>query len=64
MSLVSGAASVSESQSEAIARREFALRRLKGVELAPGGRVQVSAYLPRIRYPQALVLDLERGKGS
>jgi ethanolamine utilization microcompartment shell protein EutS len=62
--ILSGAVSVSESESEASAQREFALRKLKDVELAPGGRVQGSAFLPRINGAQALVVDWERGKRS
>jgi len=62
VSILSGAVSASESESEASARREFSLRRLKDVELAPGGRVRGSAYLPRIEGPEALVVDWERGK--
>lgn len=64
VSILSGAVSVSESESEASAKREFALRKLKDVELAPGARVQGSAFLPRIQGPQALVVDWVRGSRS
>jgi hypothetical protein len=60
--IVSGAVSASEAEKEANARTDFLLRRLKEVELAPGGRIKGSAFLPRIRDPRALVLDWSRGE--
>lgn len=62
--ILSGAMKASSAQSEARTRAEFALRRLKDVELAAGGRTNGSAFLPQIRNPIALVLDLERGDRS
>jgi hypothetical protein len=59
--LLSGAASASSAQTQANAKREFALRRIKEVELAPGGHLTGSAFLPRIQDPLALVVDVERG---
>jgi hypothetical protein len=59
--ILSGAMDASSARSAARTRSEFALRRLKDVELAAGGRTNGSAFLPRIRNPIALVLDLERG---
>lgn len=55
--ILSGAASASSSHVAANARRDFALRRIKEVELAPGGRVEGSAFLPIVSDPKALVLD-------
>lgn len=55
--ILSGAVSASAAQTGANAQREFVLRRLKEVELAPGGRVQGSAFLPAIQSPKSLVLD-------
>lgn len=62
--ILSGAMKASSAQSAARTRAEFALRRLKDVELAAGGRTNGSAFLPQIRNPIALVLDLERGDRS
>jgi hypothetical protein len=59
--ILSGAASASSAQTQANAKREFALRRIKEIELAPGGHMTGSAFLPRIQDPQTLVLDWERG---
>ena len=59
--ILSEAMKASSAQSAARTRTEFALRRLKDVELAAGGRTNGSAFLPRIRNPIAVVLDLERG---
>ncbi len=62
--ILSGAASASSAQSKTSASRDFALRRLKDVELAPGGRVRGSAFLPSIADANALVLIWERGEAS
>jgi hypothetical protein len=59
--ILSGAAAVSSAQTQANARREFALHKIKEVELAPGGRMTGSAFLPRIRDPKALIVDWGRG---
>jgi hypothetical protein len=62
--ILSGAASTSSAQSKTSASRDFAFRRLKDVELAPGGRVRGSAFLPSIPDANALVLIWERGEAS
>lgn len=62
--ILSGAASASAAQSKTSASRDFALRRLKDVELAPGGRVRGSAFLPSIADASTLVLLWERGEAS
>jgi hypothetical protein len=62
--LLSGVASASSAQAQANARREFALRKIKEVELAPGGRMTGSAFLPRIQNPKALILDWGRGNDA
>ena len=61
--VLSGALMASTVQSAAKGRTEFALRRLKDVELALGGCITGSAFLPAVRNPTALVLDLGRGDG-
>jgi hypothetical protein len=55
--VLSGALSASRSQSEAEARHSFTLRRIKNVELAPGGRISGSAFLPDIDDASALIID-------
>jgi hypothetical protein len=55
--VLSGVFSASESQSDAEARRRFALRRIKDLELAPGGHASGSALLPDIEDARALVID-------
>jgi hypothetical protein len=59
--LVSGVLSASASQSEADARQRFAQRRIKEIELAPGGRMSGSAFLPRIDDARALTIDYSVG---
>ena len=57
VSVVSTAATAAASDSTGNAARDFALRKLKDVELAPAGRVSGSAFLPNILDPDALVVD-------
>ena len=52
--LISTAITASASESEAEAKRRFMFRRLKNVELAPGGRMSGSAFLPHIADAHAL----------
>ena len=55
--VISTALTASKSESEAEAKRTFIIRRMKNVELAPGGRMSGSAFLPQITDAQALVID-------
>jgi hypothetical protein len=59
--LVSSLASASAHESEREARRRFAQRLMKGVELAPGGRASGAAFVPRIADPRALVFEYALG---
>lgn len=59
--LVSSLVSASAYETETQARRRFAQRLMKGVELAPGGRASGSAFVPRIADPRALVLEYALG---
>lgn len=60
-SILIGAASIPDASTQADAKRAFAVRRLKNVELAPSGAVQGSAFLPDIANRQALVIDYGTG---
>lgn len=60
-SVLSNATSTSSAGSKAKAKREFMFRVLKNVELAPGGTVEGSAFLPDIPTPKALVVDYAYG---
>jgi hypothetical protein len=55
--ILSGAASISSANAQADAKRAFATRKLKNVELAPAGTVKGSAFLPETADRQALVID-------
>ena len=55
--ILSGAASISSTNAQASAKRAFATRKLKIVELAPGGTAEGSAFLPQIADREALVID-------
>jgi hypothetical protein len=55
--LVRGAMADSTARSRSELEREFAVRLLNNVELAPGGRVTGSAFLPNVANPRTLVLD-------
>ena len=59
--LVSRAISASSIESKGNAKRAFDLRKLKAVELAPGGKVTGSAFLPRVINAKALVVDYGHG---
>jgi hypothetical protein len=59
--IVSSAVSASAAESKAQARRELDRRKLKDVELAPGGKVTGSAFLPDASNARALVLDYGHG---
>ena len=63
VTVFSGVASASAAGEVASAKRSFALRKLKDVELAPGGRVEGSAFLPNISDAKALVVDYGNGQG-
>ena len=62
--LISSAATATSAESEASAKREFNRRKLKGVELAPAGRMTGSAYLPDVPGARALVVDYGYGGNS
>lgn len=59
--LLSNAAKTSSSGSKAQTKQDFMLRVLKNVELAPGGRVGGSAFLPNLPNPRALVVNYSHG---
>lgn len=59
--IFSGAAAASAAEGRQSAKRAFALRVLKNVELAPAGRVTGSAFLPNIANSKALTIDYEAG---
>ncbi len=62
VSIVSSAVSAASSSSTGSDQRDFDLRKLKAVELAPAGRVFGSAFLPNIPQPDAVVVDyISRG---
>ena len=56
VSVLSSAVTALAAEDEAEAQRLFALRALKNVELAPNGRVNGSAFLPKVEGAQALVI--------
>jgi len=56
VSVISSAVEASAAEDEADAKRLFALRVLKDVELAPNGQVNGSAFLPKIEDANALVI--------
>lgn len=55
--VINSAASASSADTKASAKREFALRAIKKVELAPAGRMAGSAFLPNITNAKTLVID-------
>lgn len=55
--IFSGAARANAQQEQAERRRQFKLRNLQDVELAPSSRFTGSAYLPDIEGPVALAID-------
>ncbi|WP_373499072.1 hypothetical protein [Desulfococcus sp.] len=59
--LLSNATKASSAGSKAKAKRDFMLRVLKNVELAPAGKVEGSAFLPNIPNPRALVVNYAQG---
>lgn len=61
VSLVSSSATALYGQEQTDTKRAFALRRLKNVELDPGGSVSGSAYLPDIQNARFLVIDYATG---
>ncbi|MCF7990607.1 MAG: hypothetical protein K9M02_09200 [Thiohalocapsa sp.] len=64
VSVVSTTASAVGAQSTGNARQDFVIRKLKAVELEPGGRVSGSAFLPNILDPDSLVVDYSKGAQS
>jgi hypothetical protein len=50
-------AEASSADARARAEQRFRLRRVAAVELAPGGRMEGSAFLPRVPDAQALAVD-------
>ncbi len=63
-SAISSAASASSAEARESKKREFALRAMKNVELAPRGRTTGSAFLPSITNARALVVDYTHGDGN
>lgn len=63
VTVFSGVASASAAGDVASAKRSFGLRKLKKVELAPGGRIEGSAFLPNVSDAKALVVDYGNGQG-
>jgi hypothetical protein len=61
VSMLSSATSTATSGTKGNAQRTFVVRVLKGVELAPGGKVAGSAFLPDIPDAKELVIDYLRG---
>jgi hypothetical protein len=55
--VLSSAVSASSAEGKANAKRTFALRVLKNVELAPAGKVERSAFLPNVTRAKVLVVD-------
>jgi hypothetical protein len=64
VSVLSSATSTALSGTKGSAERTFAVRVLKGVELAVGGKVAGSALLPDTPGARALVVDYVRGHDS
>jgi hypothetical protein len=58
--VITGAASASSAEAKASATREFAVRAIKDVELAPAGNMTGSAFLPNITNAKALIVDYAR----
>jgi len=56
-SVLSSAVSASSTEAKVNAKHAFALRVLKNVELAPAGKVERSAFLPKITRAKALAVD-------
>lgn len=59
VSIITSAVSASAAEDAAKAQREFEQRKLKNLELAPGGKVTGSAFLPQTATPRALVVDYD-----
>jgi hypothetical protein len=59
--LLSSATSTAMSGTKGSAQRTFTVRVLKGVDLAAGGKVAGSAFLPDVPGAKALVIDYVRG---
>ncbi|MCG6863546.1 MAG: hypothetical protein LJE70_20150 [Chromatiaceae bacterium] len=59
--ILSGALSASTAESRGRAKQELDQRKLKNVELAPGGSVTGSALLPHVTNPKSLVVDYGHG---
>jgi len=62
--IISEAISASSAESRENARRAFERHQLKAVELAPGGKLTGSAYLPDIAVHQAKALVISYGQGD
>lgn len=57
---VTSAARVSSADDRAQDEQRFRLRKMVGVELAPGGRMEGNAFFPAIADPRAIVIDFVR----
>jgi hypothetical protein len=55
--VLSGVVSASSAEGKANAKRTFALRVLKNIELAPAGKVERSAFLPNVTRAKVLVVS-------
>jgi len=64
VSVLTSATSTAFSGTKGSAERTFAVRVLKGVELAAGGKVAGSAFLPDIPGSRALVIDYAKAHGN
>lgn len=62
--VLSGVAAASSAGEKASAKRAFRFRVLKNIELAPGGQVEGSAFLPHIARPKMLVVDYSQNGGN
>ena len=60
---IAGVAGASSADTRAKAEHRFRLRRIAGVELAPGGHMEGNAFFPRVADPKALVIEFaQHGK--
>jgi hypothetical protein len=61
VAIISGVLSADAAENAASAGRDFEYRKLKTVELAPGGKATGSAFLPFVTNAKALVVDWSHG---
>jgi len=58
---ISGIARGSNTEARALEEQRFRLSQMLGAELAPGGRMEGSAYFPFVATPQAVVIEVTQG---